>query len=155
MTTHELKEYLDRNNVVHVSIEHPQTFTAQRTAQVTHIRGREMAKTVVLNMDGRACMAVLPAHYHVDFDKFRMLTGAETVELVKERELQKLFPDCETGAMPPFGNLYGMEVWVQDELSKDNEIAFNAGTHTEVMRMPWRDYENLVHPVIGDFATAH
>lgn len=84
-----------------------------------------------------------------------MLTGAETVELVKEGELQKLYPDCETGAMPPFGHLYGMEVWVQDELSKDSEIAFNAGTHTEVMRMPWRDYENLVHPVIGDFATAH
>jgi Ala-tRNA(Pro) deacylase len=153
MATQIVKEFLDRNSVPHSSITHPQTYTAQRTAQVTHIKGKELAKTVIVNVDGRVCMAVVPAHYHVNLDKLRSVTGARRLDLAREDDLKRLFPDCETGAMPPFGNLYGMDVWVQEDLARDRQIAFNAGTHTEVIRMSYRDFENLVHPEIADFAS--
>ena len=153
MATQLIKEYLDRNSVPHSSVLHAQTYTAQRTAQATHIKGRELAKTVVVNVDGRVCMAVLPAHYHVDLEKLKSATGAEQLDLAREEDLKKLFPDCETGAMPPFGNLYGMDVWVQEDLTQDKLIAFNAGTHTEVIRMNYRDFEALVHPAVANFAS--
>lgn len=153
MATQLIKEFLDQNAIPHRSVPHPQTYTAQRTAQVTHIKGREFAKTVIVKVDGRICMAVLPAHHHVDVDKLRSATGAKQLDLAREDDLRKLFPDCETGAMPPFGNLYGMDVWVQEDLTRDEQIAFNAGTHTELIRMSYRDFEKLVHPEVADFAS--
>ncbi len=153
MTTRSIKEFLDRNSVSHSCIPHPQTYTAQRTAQVTHIKGMELAKTVVVKIDGKACMAVLPAHYHIDLEKLKAATGAQRLDIAREEDLQKLFPDCETGAMPPLGNLYGMDVWVQEDLTRDEQIAFNAGTHTEVIRMSYRDYDELVHPTVADFSS--
>jgi Ala-tRNA(Pro) deacylase len=152
MAANVLKEYLDKQCVAHRSIVHTQAFTAQRTAEATHVRGMNMAKTVVLNVDGRMCMAVVPAHFHVDLEKLKGAAGASTVKLVDELELKKLFPDCETGAMPPFGNLYGMNVYVQQQLTSDKEIAFNACSHTEVIEVAFRDFERLVQPMIADFA---
>ena len=155
MITQELRDFLNRNHVAHQTIEHARTYTAQQTAQAAHVKGRELAKTVILSVDGCMCMAVLPAHYHIDLDRFRMLTGTDHVEVAPECDIMHLFPHCETGAMPPFGNLYGMEVWVQQDLTKDRDIAFNGGTHSEVVRMLWSDYSTLVHPCIGDFAQRH
>jgi Ala-tRNA(Pro) deacylase len=153
MATQLIRDYLDLNAIPHSSVPHPQTFTAQRTAQVAHIKGKEFAKTVIVKVDGRVCMAVLPAHCHVDVERLKSVTGARHLDLAREDDLKKLFPDCETGAMPPFGNLYGMEVWVHEDLTRDEQIAFNAGTHTELIRMSYRDYEELVHPVVADFAS--
>ncbi len=152
MAANTLKEYLDNECVAHRSITHSQTFTAQRTAEVTHIKGMKLAKTVVVDVDGRTCMVVMPAHFHLDIDKLRRATGATHVRMVSETELKALFPDCETGAMPPFGNLYGMEVFVQQDLVHDKEIAFNACNHTEVIEVPFHDFQRLVQPTVGDYA---
>jgi Ala-tRNA(Pro) deacylase len=151
MPVKKLREMLENRHIPYKSIIHPQTFTAQKTAQSTHTKGRELAKTVVVRMDGRLCMVVLPAHHRVDLDHLKEATGTEAIALVPEREFSMLFPECEIGAMPPFGNLYGMDVMVEHELAQDEEIAFNAGTHTEVIRMAYKDYETLVHPSVGDF----
>lgn len=151
MPAQRIKEFLDSRNVPYESIIHSPTFTAQRTAQSTHIKGKYMAKTVVVKVDGRPCMVVIPAHLHVDLAQIKKATGASAVELAHERDFAALFPECEAGAMPPFGNLFGMDVFVQRDLTKDDRIAFNAGTHTEVVRLAYKDFEGLVSPKIGDF----
>jgi Ala-tRNA(Pro) deacylase len=152
MPNEEVKALLDNQHIAYRTILHPMTFTAQQTAQVTHIKGHEMAKTVVVRLDGRPVMVVVPAPYHVDLERLKEQTGAEEVELLDEQEFRNKFPGCEVGAMPPLGNLYGMPVYVEEELTADPEIAFNAGTHTEVIRMAYHDFEQLVHPRIGAFA---
>ncbi len=152
MPNEQVKALLDRQHIAYRSIMHPMTFTAQQTAQVTHIKGHEMAKTVVVRLDGRPAMVVVPAPRHVDLERLKAQTGAEDVELADEQEFRGEFPGCEVGAMPPLGNLYGMPVFVEEELAEDPEIAFNAGTHTEVIRMAYRDFERLVHPRLGAFA---
>jgi Ala-tRNA(Pro) deacylase len=105
-----------------------------------------MAKTVVVNLDGRPALAVLPATQKVDLERLRRATGATSIELTDEREFTADFPGCEVGAMPPFGNLYGMDVFVEPRLAADPEIAFNAGSHTELIRMAYKDFERLVKP---------
>ena len=152
MPNDEVKALLDNQHIPYRSITHPMTFTAQQTAQVTHIKGHEMAKTVVVRMDGKPAMVVVPAPYHVDLERLKEETGAAQVELLDEQEFRSKFPGCEVGAMPPLGNLYDMPVYVEEELTADPEIAFNAGTHTEVIRMAYHDFERLVHPRIGAFA---
>lgn len=141
-----LKEFLNTNGVPHITISHPKAYTAMEVAQAAHVEGKEMAKTVVVNLDGRLAMAVLPATQHVDLDRLRKGTGAHSVVLAQEWEFQADFPECEVGAMPPFGNLYGMEVFVEPRLAADQEIAFNAGSHTELVRMAYKDFDRLVHP---------
>lgn len=148
MPVQKLKAYLDQNAVPWVSIVHSPAYTAQETAASAHVRGREMAKTVMVKVDGRMAMAVLPASERVDLEKLREVTGSARVSLATEQEFRTLFPDCEPGAMPPFGNLYGMDVFVAPDLTKDTEIAFNAGSHTELIRMPYRDFERLVQPKV-------
>ena len=152
MPVHRLKDYLDSHHVRYTSITHPPTFTAQKTAQVTHIKGREMAKTIIVRVDGCLCMVVVPADRHVSLSKLKAATGANAVELASEDTFRGLFPECEVGAMPPFGNLYGIPVYEEQELTRDSEISFNAGSHTEVIRMAYEDYERLVEPTAGDFA---
>jgi Ala-tRNA(Pro) deacylase len=105
-----------------------------------------MAKTVVTKLDGKPALVVLPASERVNFDQLRANTGAREVELATEQEFVTLFPECELGAMPPFGNLYGLDTYVARNLADDEEIAFNSGTHTELIRMPYRDFERVVHP---------
>lgn len=147
MALSRLKEFLDANSVKYVSINHSKAFTAQEAAASAHIRGRDMAKAVVVKVDDRLAMAVLPATRKVDLDRLRQTSGAASVELAHEQDFRGDFPGCEVGAMPPFGNLFHMDVYVEPDLAKDEEIAFNAGTHTELITMPFKDFERLVHPI--------
>ncbi|RMF61567.1 MAG: deacylase [Calditrichaeota bacterium] len=152
MPARKLKEFLDNEKVRYISIIHSPAYTAQEIAAIAHIPGKELAKTVIIKMDGRLTMAVLPASYHVDLEKLKAISGANTVELATEEEFQEYFPDCEVGAMPPFGNLYDLPVFVADVLREDEEIVFNAGTHSELMRLAYNDFEQLVKPIVGGFA---
>ena len=141
-----LKTFLDKEHVKYVSIGHSPAFTAQEVAATAHIPGKELAKTVIVKVDGELAMVVLPASEKIRMELLRKTLGAQKVELADEDEFKKAFPDCETGAMPPFGNLYGMNVFVSQALREDDEIAFNAGSHSELIRLPYADYERLVHP---------
>ncbi len=153
MPAHMLREYLDRNEVRYVTITHSPAYTAQGIAASAHIPGRELAKTVMVKLDGRLAMAVLPASRKVDLDHLREVARAHRAELCDETEFKDAFPGCEVGAMPPFGNLYGMEVYVEESLEGDDEIAFNAGSHTELIRLSYEDFERLVQPRVLEFAT--
>lgn len=141
-----MKEFLDKNGVKYVTIRHSTAYTAQEIAASAHVRGKELAKTVVVKIDGKMAMAVLPASYKVDLALLRKATGGRTVELAAEPEFKDKFPECDIGAMPPFGNLYGMEVLAEADLSQDEEIAFNAGSHTELVKMKYSDFARLVQP---------
>jgi len=147
-----LKEFLDKHNVRYIVISHSPAYTAQGIAALTHIPGKELAKTVMIKMDGSLVMAVLPASYHVDLMRLKAEAMATTVALASESEFKGRFPDCEIGAMPPFGNLYGIEVFADESLAKDEEIAFNAGSHRELVRLAWKDFEKLVKPKVIRFA---
>ncbi len=153
MPVQELSDFLDREGVRYVTIRHSPAYTAQEIAALAHIPGREMAKTVMIHVDGRMAMAVLPASRRVDLEHLREVIGAGDVRLAEEHEFRELFPGCEAGAMPPFGNLYGLDVYVDRTLTEDEQIAFNAGTHHELVQMAYPDYERLVRPKVLDFAT--
>jgi Ala-tRNA(Pro) deacylase len=146
-----LKDYLDSEGIRYVSIEHSPAFTIQEVAASTHVPGNQMAKTVIVDLDGEMAMAVLPANKKVILQDLRDLTGSERATFAPETEFYRKFPDCEIGAMPPFGNLYGMEVYVAQSLANNDEIAFNAGTHTEIIKMSFADFERLVQPRIFGF----
>lgn len=143
-----LQEFLDNHGVKYVTIRHSRAYTAQEVAQSAHIRGQDLAKTVMVKVDGKMAMAVLPASQKVDLELLREAAGAKKVELAREAEFEERFPGCEPGAMPPFGNLYGMEVFAAQALAADEEIAFNAGSHTELIKMAYKDFERLVQPRI-------
>jgi Ala-tRNA(Pro) deacylase len=151
MPVEALREFLDSNRVKYVIITHSPAYTAREIAASTHIPGREIAKTVIVKIDGRLAMAVLPASELVDLDLLADAAFARRVELAEEEEFGHRFPDCQLGAMPPFGNLYGMDVYVAESLTEDEEIAFNAGSHTELVRMAYPDYARLVKPRILRF----
>jgi Ala-tRNA(Pro) deacylase len=148
-----VKEFLDANAVKYVVISHSKAYTAQGVAAVSHISGKEVAKTVIVKLDDALAMAVLPASYQVDLPALRHATGTQIAELASEREFKQHFPDCETGAMPPFGNLYGIPVYVDESLTADKEIAFNAGSHYELIRMAYLDFERLVGPEVLSFSS--
>jgi len=153
MPVRKLKEFLDGEGVKYVSIIHSTAYTAQEVAASAHVTGRELAKTVIVELDGQMAMAVLPANRKIVLQDLREVTGSDQVKFASEEEFKKQFPDCETGAMPPFGNLYGMEVYVAESLTKSEEIAFNAGSHTEIIRMRFEDFERLVKPKVVSFTT--
>jgi Ala-tRNA(Pro) deacylase len=152
MPAKKLKEFLDAQHVPYITITHSLAFTAQGIAALTHIPGQELAKTVIVKIDDQIVMAVLPATRRVDLAALRVTTGAKSAALASEREFRDMFPDCEVGAMPPFGNLFGMPVFVDETLAEDKEIAFNAGTHRELIRMSFEDFRRLVKPTILNFA---
>ncbi len=152
MPVKRLKEYLDKHQIKYVTIRHSPAYTAQEVAASAHIPGREMAKTVMIKIDDDIAMAVLPAAYHVDLDRVREITGARRIELASEDEFKDLFPACEVGAMPPFGNLYDLRVFADASLAEDEEIAFEAGSHSELIRLTYSDYIRLVEPVVVQFA---
>jgi Ala-tRNA(Pro) deacylase len=145
-----LARFLDDNKVRYVRISHSPAYTAQEIAASAHVPGREMAKTVMVNLDEKLHMVVLPASCQIDLETLKRAVGAHKVELASEDEFRGRFPECELGAMPPFGNLFGMKVFVAEELAEDDEIAFNAGSHTELVRMAYRDYARLVEPRVID-----
>lgn len=148
MACDKLQEFLDRNQVKYISIKHSPAFTAQEIAASAHIPGQEVAKTVVVKLDGELALVVLPAPEMVRMEHLKAETGAQRVELASEEEFRDRFPDCEVGAMPPFGNLYGMDTYVEKSLTGDEEIAFNGGTHTELVKMAFSDYRSLTQPKI-------
>lgn len=149
MPVKKLKEFLDSEKVNYITIRHSTAYTAQDIAASAHIPGRELAKTVMVKIDGQMAMVVLPASYKVDFDLLRQASGASTVKMATEAEFKGLFPGCVVGAMPPFGNLYGMQVYVAQSLAEDEEIAFNAGTHSELIKLKYRDFERIVKPTVA------
>jgi len=152
MVTHMIQEFLRRGNVAYSVFQHAPAFTAQEEAAVTHVPGRNWAKAVVCFADGEPVMAVLPADREVDLDRLADVARAHDVRLAEESELRWLYPDCELGAMPPFGPLYKQAVYVDEGLSRDDEIVFNAGTHTDAICMRYADFAALARPVVGRLA---
>jgi Ala-tRNA(Pro) deacylase len=149
-----LKKFLDEHDIKYVTIAHSKAVTAQEVAESAHIPGKELAKSVIVKLDGQMAMVVLPASSNVDFELLKQATGAKTAELATETEFRSKFPDCEIGAMPPFGNLYGVETFVAENLTADHQIAFNAGSHTELIRLTYKDFERLVNPRVVRVAKA-
>ena len=147
-----LREFLDSNQIKYQIIQHSPAYTAQEIASRAHVPGNELAKTVVVKVDGNMAMAVLPASAHVDTAALRTRLGAESVRLATEVEFKDHFPDSEVGAMPPFGNLYGLPVIVEEGLTRDREIAFNACSHRELIRLAYADFERLTKPRVLRFS---
>ena len=147
-----LKEYLAGEGIAYTIDEHPARYTAQELAQIEHVSGRLIAKGVMIVADDNPAMVVVPGVSMVDLAAVRKALGAEEVRLAAEQEFGHLFPDCEIGAMPPFGNLYGVPVLVDTALARDPVIFFNAGSHRRTVTMTYADYARLVRPAVGAFA---
>jgi Ala-tRNA(Pro) deacylase len=143
---------LKSSGIAYEILKHPQAFTAQEVAATVHVTGKEVAKTVVVNADGKFVMAVIPAPHKVSLRLLKELLGAKEVRLASETELTQLFPDCELGAMPPFGNLYNMPVYISTAFKDRKELIFNACTHTEVIKISYADFERLVQPRVGEIS---
>jgi len=152
MPVEKLLKFLDDNEVKYVRMKHSSAFSAQEIAASAHIPGDGFAKSVIVKIDGKMAMAVLPASYRIDLDLLKKEIGVNSLELASEDEFSGSFPDCETGAMPPFGNLYGMDVYVARSLTEVEEIAFNACSHVELIKMAYKDFERLAHPKIIKFS---
>ncbi len=151
LTLTSLREYLESNKVKYLVLSHSEAFTAQEIAAVQHVPGKEMVKVVMVKKDGKPIMTVLPASHRIDFSGLQRALGGK-VELETEQEFRDLFPGCETGAEPPFGNLFNMDVWVDTSLTEDEEIVFNAGNHRQTVRMRYEDFARLVKPRVSAFA---
>jgi Ala-tRNA(Pro) deacylase len=146
-----LIEFLNQNKVRYELLHHPEAFTAQELAAIEHVKGKQHAKVVMVKSDGRPMMAVLPADHRVDLEKFRQLTGQKAA-LATEADFKALFPDCATGSMPPFGSLYGVETYVDQSLTDNETIVFEAGTHSDAMKMRYGDFARVANPKVADFA---
>src|SRR2546430_971654 len=147
-----LTEFLDSQNIKYMIIHHSAAYTAQGIAALTHISGKELAKTVIVKLDGSLAMALVPAASQVDLSRLKATANVKSAALASEQEFGDKFPDCETGAMPPFGNLYNLPVFADESLTRDKEIAFNAGSHRELVQMTWDDFQRLTKPHIARFA---
>lgn len=143
-----LRTLLDENGVAYELIPHPTVYTSAGLGAVTHTPGKEIAKTVMVNADGCLAMVVVPGSKHVNLRALKSALGAAKVGIAAEEDFAHVFPDCELGAMPPFGNLYDLSVYVDDVLTRDDEIAFNAGTHRELMRMKYKDFARITNPAV-------
>ncbi len=152
MASNKITRFLDRKGIQYKKYHHAPVYTAQEIAATSHIAGKELAKSVLVKIGGKMKMFVLPASYRVDIDRLKEEFGEENIELAKEIEFCEFFPDCEIGAVPPFGNLFGLDVYVSQNLAEDKEIAFNAGSHSEVFKMGYNDYYRLVNPKILRFS---
>jgi Ala-tRNA(Pro) deacylase len=152
MPVKKLKEFLDNNNIRYVSMVHSPAYTAQEIAASAHIPGKELAKTVMVKINGEMAMAVLPASYKVDLNLLKELTGSKSIELASEHDFLNMFPGCELGAMPPFGNLYNIKVYSAKSLADNDEIVFNSGSHSELIKMKYQDFERLVKPIVLKFS---
>jgi Ala-tRNA(Pro) deacylase len=152
MPSKKLKEFLDTNNVKYVSISHSSAYTAMEIAALAHVPGKDLAKTVMIKINGHMSMVVLPATHMIKMDLLKKVVGNNNVRLATEQEFKDKFPDCEVGAMPPFGNLYDMDVYASLALKDDEEIVFNAGTHTELIKLSYKDFETLVKPKVAEIS---
>jgi Ala-tRNA(Pro) deacylase len=147
-----IRMYLDSQEVPYEWLKHSEAFTAQEVAHALHLSGKRLAKTVVVEADSRMVMAVLPASHRLVMSELRGVVEAREVKLLPEEELEKIFPGCDLGAIPPLGDLYGMDVWVDRTIADQEEIVFNAGTHADAVRMKYHDFSALVKPRIGRFS---
>ena len=147
-----LESYLRENRVPFETQHHPRAVTAQEVAATEHVPGKMLAKTVMVLADGQMAMLALPAPHQVDLDKAAAALRAKEARLAEEEEFEDTFPDCEVGAMPPFGNLYGVPVYVEESLTEDETIVFRSGTHTDTMSVGYADFERLVEPIVAEFA---
>ncbi len=150
-TLQSIKANLDAQRIPYEIIHHRRDYTAPETAAHTHTPGKFFAKTVIMEVDRKLCMFVMPASDHIDLEKVRRALHAKEVHLASESEVARACPDCETGAMPPFGQYYQLPVYVSHRLIEDHMITFNAGTHEEVIRMVYQDYAKLARPVVMNF----
>jgi len=150
MTGERVREFLDEHKVKYATIIHSLAYTSQEVAALAHISAKKLAKTVIVKVDGQLAMVVLPGHHKVQLDQRKEQTGVSEVSLASEAEFEDKFPECEVGAMPPFGNLYDMEVYISKDLTADDKIAFNAGSHSELIQMPYDDFAKLVQPKVVD-----
>jgi len=155
MPGQKVKKFLEENNIQYEVIKHSPTYSAQNTAHTVHVHGKDMIKTVIIKIDGKLTMLALTANEKINYTVLKLIFENQEVELASENEFKNYFPDCETGAMPPFGKLYGMDEIISKELTKDEEIVFNAGSHTELIRMKFHDYDHLIHPRVVDMKNYH
>lgn len=153
MPIERLKALLNQNNVHFEIIPHSNAYTAAAIGAITHIPRKEIAKTVMVRVDGQTSMAVVPGSRHLDLGALKSALGAKSVMLVSEQDFASTFPDCEVGAMPPFGSLYNLPVYADERLSEETEIVFNAGSHRELVRMAYRDFDRLQKPKVLHIAT--
>jgi Ala-tRNA(Pro) deacylase len=144
----QLQKYLDAEGVRYTTIRHSAAYTAQELAAMLHVTGKELAKTVIVKVDGRFAMVVLSASCRIDFQRLSAEVGGKELELAAEWEFADFFPSCELGAMPPFGNLYDLPVFVAQPLTEDEEIVFNGGAFDAALRMRYADYARLVQPTV-------
>jgi Ala-tRNA(Pro) deacylase len=152
MPAQKIKEFLDSNKVKYTSISHSSAYTTMEIAAMAHIPGKDLAKTVMIKINGHMAMAVLPATHMIKMDLLKKAVGSDDVRLATEQEFKDKFVDCEVGAMPPFGNLYSMDVYASNALKEDEEIVFNAGSHTELIKLSYQDFERLVNPRIAEIS---
>ena len=147
-----LKRLLDENHVSYEVHAHPRAFTAKETAEADHIPPSEMAKVLVLKGHDRFLMAVLPASHTLDVDRLREAVGDTELRMASEREFADVVPACEPGAIPPFGQLFGLPLWVDDSLGRERETVFNAGNHFETVHLAYQDFARLAKPQFGEFS---
>lgn len=147
-----IRDYLDSQDVSYEPIHHSQAFTGQEVAHSMHISGKKLAKTLVLEGDGKLVMAVIPASHRLNLQDLRAAMEVHRLEMLPEGELVKLFPDCDLGAIPPFGSLYGLAVWVDRTVSDAEDVVFCAGTHEDCVRMKYSDFAKLSKPRLGRFS---
>lgn len=152
MVVQKLKDFLEANRVHYDIMPHLESHTAQQTAASVHVPGKEMAKTIMIKIDGKTAMAVLPSNFKINFNQLRIALGCQECQLMSESEFSSVFPNCETGAMPPFGVLWNMETYVSESLANNVYITFNAGNHHEAIRMTYMDYAGLVQPTTLKFS---
>jgi Ala-tRNA(Pro) deacylase len=148
-----LQEYLDSQGVRYETIPHREAFTSQEIAAASHISGKDIAKVVMVKRGDALVMAVLPAACKVSVERLARVIGSADIALAREHEFSTLFGDCDTGAMPPFGNLYGLDVYVDDELASRSGVIFQAGNHHELVSMAYRDFERLVQPKVAEICS--
>jgi Ala-tRNA(Pro) deacylase len=146
-----LKEYLKSRAIEFEEIVHHAEYSAQRAAEAAHVSGHQLAKTIIVKINGRPAMTVLPASGRVDFALLKEVVGSEEVELAREHEFTEIFPDCEIGAMPPFGNIYNLDVYIAEVLTTNPFIIFKACSHSVLIRMAYDDYRRLVNPIVLHF----
>ena len=147
-----IRKYLDYNGTDYFTVGHPIAYTAQETAAAAHISGKLIAKPVMVMIDEKLAMVVVPADRRVSLHRVKEVAGADHVRIATEAEFQSRFPGCEIGAMPPLGNLYGLDVLVDESLTEDPEIAFNAGNHTELIVLPYDEFVRLISPWVARVA---
>jgi Ala-tRNA(Pro) deacylase len=152
MVNKQVEEYLSTKSIGYRWVTHQPSYTARETASCAHIPSRQFAKTVVVRLNGKMALTVMSADEKLSLRRLKDTAGVHDVRLVSEAELEQRFPGCERGAMPPLGSLYGLPVFVSTTIAEDDEIAFNAGSHTEIVQLSYRDFQKLERPRIGDFA---